>query len=105
MSIEAVCEKTSRARSTVCGYLGDYIQTHGITDPSPWVSAAEIAEVELAIAATRINDRMRPLFDYTEGKISFDSIRFVLGCYNNRMREQDTGKGNLAVTNDQGSSM
>lgn len=104
MSIEAVCEKTSRARSTVCGYLGDYIQTHRITDPSPWVSASEIAEVESAIAATRITDRLRPLFDYTEGKISFDSIRFVLGCYNNRMREQDAGEGNLATANDQGSS-
>lgn len=104
MSIEAVCEKTSRAQSTVCGYLGDYIQTHSITDPSPWVSAAEIAEVESAIVATGITDRLRPLFDYTEGKISFDSIRFVLGCYNNRMREQDAGKGNLATANDQGSS-
>ncbi len=104
MSIEAVCEKTSRARSTVCGYLGDYIQTHRITDPSPWVSESEIADVESAIAATRITDRLRPLFDYTEGKISFDSIRFVLGCYNNRMREQDTSTANLVAENVQGSS-
>jgi ATP-dependent DNA helicase RecQ len=90
MSIEDVCERTSRARSTVCSYLNDYLQSDCVTDPSPWVSGKEVAEVESAIAATQVTDRLRPLFDHTEGKITYDSIRFVLSCYNNRMQKETT---------------
>jgi ATP-dependent DNA helicase RecQ len=103
MSIDAVCEKTSRARSTVCGYLNDYLKVDSVTDPSAWVSAMEITEVESAIAATQIADRLRPLFDYTEGKIPFDSIRIVLSCYVNRLRQKDALKNNSALQNNSGS--
>ena len=90
MSVDDVCTKTGRARSTVCGYLSDYLRAESVTDPSPWASPQEIAEVEAAIVATQITDRLRPLFDHTEGKISYDSIRIVVACYANRLRKDES---------------
>jgi len=91
MSIDEVCDKTGRARSTVHGYLHDYLQMESITNPSLWVSAAESAEIESAIVETKVTDRLRPLFDHMDGKIPYDLIRIVLICYRNRQKENLDG--------------
>jgi len=95
-SIEEVCSSTQRARSTVMGYLNDYLQHAQVVDASPWVSAEEIVEIEKAIEATGVTDRLRPLFDHTEGKIHYDSLRVVLSCYRNRQVQTTTNSQNCA---------
>ena len=84
LSIEQVCEKTNRTRSTVCGYLNDYLKFHQIQDASPWVSRGEIQLIEQAIQQTGVTDRLRPLFDHLNGQVSFEALRLVLTCYTNK---------------------
>jgi ATP-dependent DNA helicase RecQ len=86
-SIDQACESLHRARSTVIGYLIEYLKHHKVTDASRWVERSEIELIEKAIQATQSTDRLRPLFDYLEGKVSFDSIRLALTCFVIRQSE------------------
>jgi len=85
MSVDQVCEKMNRTRSTVVGYLNEYLKHHKIIDASHWVERSEIETIENAIRETQSTDRLRPLFDHLDGKISYDSIRLVLTCFVNRL--------------------
>ncbi|MEZ6090563.1 MAG: RQC domain-containing protein [Pirellulaceae bacterium] len=86
MSIEAVMQQTGRARSTVVGYLNDYLRLDRITDPSPWVEAGIADKVEQVLPETGI-ERLRPIFDALDGRIDYDSIRIVSTCWWNRQGE------------------
>lgn len=84
MSIEAVAEKMGRARSTVTGYLCEYLRHDRVTDPSPWVGAELLPAIEDALA-TSSDGRLKPIFEQLEGKASYDEIRIVLTCRQNRL--------------------
>jgi ATP-dependent DNA helicase RecQ len=90
-SIEQVCNQLRRSRSTVVGYLNEYLRHHKVVDASLWVEQSEIELIEKAIQETQSMDRLRPLFDHLEGKISYDSLRLVLTCFVNRQLPEQNG--------------
>lgn len=86
LSVDQVCAKMNRTSSTIYGYLNEYLKLHEIQNATPWVRDSEIKAIEQAIQHSGVTDRLRPLYDQLEGKISFDAIRLVLTCYVNRTK-------------------
>jgi ATP-dependent DNA helicase RecQ len=85
--IEEVMQKLARARSTVVGYLCDYLRYEQITDSRPWIDSQTADRVEAA--AELVGDQqLRPLFDHLQGEVSFEEIRVVLACRWNRRRAE-----------------
>ena len=81
-SINDVVVALTRARSTVAGYLTEFIERERIESPDKWVDAATVAKVEEA--ASRLgSDLLRPIFDDLGGVIDYEPIRIVLGCLRN----------------------
>ncbi len=79
MSVAEVCEKMGRAPSTVSGYLAEYLRHDKVTDPSPWVSAENVALIEAQLLQSE-DGRLKPIFEALEGKISYEEIRVVATC-------------------------
>ncbi len=83
LSIEVIAKKIGRAKSTTEGYLTDYIRSRKITDPSPWVDASLITQVQEVIEEIRPT-RLKLLFLHFEGNIDYTTLRIVSECYRNR---------------------
>ncbi|MBI5762533.1 MAG: DNA helicase RecQ [Planctomycetes bacterium] len=76
-SIEDVMARLGRARSTVNGYLADYIEQARPSSIEPWVDARTYARI-LDVMSGWDGVRLRPLFDALDGKIGFEVIRLVV---------------------------
>lgn len=77
MTLDDAARLLGRARSTVVQYLCDFLKTEPQESISPWVSPQTFAAV--AQAARRVGaDRLRPIFDALEGKVSYDEIRICV---------------------------
>jgi ATP-dependent DNA helicase RecQ len=83
LSIDDVAARTGRARSTVVGYLNQFIQHESIDDPSPWVPSPLVRQIEDAIAHCG-HGKLKPLFEHLGGQVDYDSIRIVATCLANR---------------------
>jgi hypothetical protein len=86
-SLEDVAAKLGRARSTVGGYLQDYLIEKQIDDPTPWVAAEQRAQIEDAIGHVGA-ERLKPIFDHLGGTVDYDTIRIVATCWNHRVRHE-----------------
>ena len=76
-TIEEVMQQTSRARSTVVEYLCDYLRAEAPRSVSLWV--ADDIYRQVSNAAARVGaDKLKPIFDALEGKITYDEIRIVV---------------------------
>ncbi|MEN1679075.1 MAG: DNA helicase RecQ [Planctomycetota bacterium] len=82
-SIDDVSAALSRARSTVVGYLNQYLRHEQITDPAPWVNAAHARRVEEAIEQVGLRG-LKPIFEQLGGEVDYDAIRIVATCVANR---------------------
>jgi ATP-dependent DNA helicase RecQ len=82
-AVEEVMEKMGRARSTVLGYLNDYLRYEHVTDPASWIDSALARRIEDAIDAVG-RSRLKPIFDHLGGEVSYDDIRIVATCVANR---------------------
>jgi ATP-dependent DNA helicase RecQ len=82
-SIEEVMESMGRARSTVAGYLSEYLRYEQIQDPSPWVEEELVKQIELAIAEVGLVG-LKPIFDHLGGEVPYEPIRIVATCVANR---------------------
>ena len=82
-SIDEVMKEMGRARSTVTGYLGEFLRHDQIQDPSPWVEQQTVRRIEQAIAEVG-QAGLRPIFDQLGGDVSYDDIRIVATCVANR---------------------
>jgi ATP-dependent DNA helicase RecQ len=82
-SIEEVMQRMGRARSTVAGYLGEYLRHEQVLDPSPWLDAATAQRIEAAIEQVG-SYRLKPVFDALGGAVSYDDIRIMATCLANR---------------------
>ena len=89
VSIAEVVERTGRALSTVQGYLGEYLRSRKITDPSPWVDAATAARVLTAIEEIGSSDRLTPIFEHLGGTVNYETLRIVLTCHRNGMADAE----------------
>lgn len=81
-SIEAIANETGRAKSTVTGYLNEFIIEEGITDPTGWVEPSVFESVRGAVE-THGMGRLKPIYDSFEGAIDYDVIRLAVECLRN----------------------
>ncbi|HUG70015.1 MAG TPA: DNA helicase RecQ [Pirellulaceae bacterium] len=84
-TIEEVAKQMNRARSTVVGYLNDYLKHEKAVDPSPWVAAEDIRRIEQAIEQVGA-ERLKPIHEHLNGEVAYDEIRIVATCRVNRER-------------------
>ena len=70
-------EQTGRARSTVIGYLAEYIEREKPNSIDTWVSPETYARIEAASAEVGLGS-LKPIFDKLEGTMPYDSIRLVV---------------------------
>ncbi|TWU40336.1 ATP-dependent DNA helicase RecQ [Novipirellula aureliae] len=81
-SIEEVAEKMGRAKSTVTGYLQSFLQNEKITDSSAWVDEQTKTKI-LSHLHLLEEGKMKPMYEFFNGEISYESIRIVLTCKRN----------------------
>ncbi len=84
-SLEDIAKKLDRAYSTICSYLEDYLRHENITDCTPWVDK-EIRDLVIAQAHLVENRRVKPLFEYFNAKISYETLRIIMICHDNATR-------------------
>ncbi|MCX7418234.1 MAG: DNA helicase RecQ [Planctomycetia bacterium] len=84
-SVAEVAAIMNRAVSTVGGYLTEFIRHEQITDPTPWVEATLVKQIEDAALEEGL-DRLRPIFDRFTGAVSYEQIRPVIECLRVRMQ-------------------
>jgi ATP-dependent DNA helicase RecQ len=77
LAIDEVARRTDRARSTTIQYLCDFLEAQPVKSVSPWV-ADEVYWLIAAQAERMGVDKLKPIFEALEGKISYDEIRIVL---------------------------
>lgn len=87
-TIEEVMNAISRARSTVCGYLTDFLESEGQLSPEPWVDPETFDAVCAAAAQVADTQRLGPIFEYLGGKVPYDAIRVSLACRRNQLALQ-----------------
>lgn len=88
-SVVDVGMQMSRAKSTVHGYLSEFIRHERITDPSPWVAADVVQQVESAIAHCG-QEKLKPIFEHLNGAVGYEEIRIVADCLRNRLAVRDS---------------
>jgi ATP-dependent DNA helicase RecQ len=86
LPIAEIAQRIGRAVSTTEGYLLEYIQHQGITDPGAWVPPALAVRIEAALAIVT-DRRIRPVFDALDGEATFQQIRLVQACLQNRTEQ------------------
>jgi ATP-dependent DNA helicase RecQ len=82
-SVDQVAARLERAVSTVRGYLNEFIDQEGLTDPDPWLSAEDLARIQVAISECE-SDRLKPIFEKLDGEVSYDDIRIAVSLLRNR---------------------
>jgi ATP-dependent DNA helicase RecQ len=76
-SIDAVMKEMGLARSTVCGYLCDYIRTEKPGSVVPWVDDQRFAQIADAVRQYG-SERLKPIFVALDERVSYDDIRIVV---------------------------
>jgi ATP-dependent DNA helicase RecQ len=76
MPIEQITEQTGRARSTVMGYLAEWVAEHRPATLEPWVDEQTYKKVSAAIRTEDVG--LRPIRDRLGGEVPYDAIRLVL---------------------------
>jgi ATP-dependent DNA helicase RecQ len=77
LGVEHVAQAIGRARSTVVGYLNEYIAQQRPERIDAWVDEPTYRRVAAA-AATSEDGRLKPLFDQLAGEVPYDMIRLVV---------------------------
>jgi ATP-dependent DNA helicase RecQ len=83
LSVADTATQLGRAESTTMGYLGEYIQHHGITDYAPWVDEETGSKIEAAIESVGAGP-LKPIFLALNEEVDYNKIRIVLTCVANR---------------------
>jgi ATP-dependent DNA helicase RecQ len=81
-SIDLVAQNTGRAKSTVIGYLVEFLTEQGHLTPEPWLDEQTFAKVAAAAKEVGI-ERLKPIFDQLNGTIEYDQIRIAVACVRN----------------------
>jgi len=82
-SPEEVGEALARTSRTVEGYLCEYIEEAGITDPEPWVHDSVVERVREARSHCG-DGKLKPILEYLDGEVSYGEVRVSLACLRNR---------------------
>ncbi|MCX5772033.1 MAG: DNA helicase RecQ [Candidatus Hydrogenedentes bacterium] len=93
VSLPEASEALNRRPGTLGDYLAEYIRANAIVDPSPWVEPVVAEKVKEAVEAVGA-DRLRPIFDYLDGQVPYETIRVCIACLRNAgVIEDDTDEG------------
>ena len=84
-SIEVVMQETGFARSTVCGYLCDFIRSEKPTSIAVWVDDARLRQITAAVQQHG-SERLKPIFVALGEQVSYDDIRIVVATLEARDR-------------------
>ena len=76
-SLDEVAEKTGRSRSTIAGYLEDYVAERKPKSVSAWVDEVTYARVRSAAERTP-GTFLKPVFEALDGSVSYEDIRVVM---------------------------
>jgi ATP-dependent DNA helicase RecQ len=68
---------TARTRSTIAGYLADFIVTERPGSIDQWVDRDDY-EAILPVADRLGTERLKPIYEEFDGRISYDTIRLVV---------------------------
>lgn len=79
LSLDDVVSQLGRSRSTVVGYLEDYVRHRGINDLSPWVDADTVLAVRRAVSVVG-GGRLKPIYLHLNEQVDYDTIRLVLAA-------------------------
>jgi len=85
LAVETICERLTRARSTVLDYLAQYIAHKNVADASRWIDPLVIGQVEQILGYVG-TERLRPIYDALHGKVPYEEIRIVVACFHNKNR-------------------
>jgi ATP-dependent DNA helicase RecQ len=77
VGIDAVMKEMGLARSTVCGYLCDYIRTEKPGSVTPWVDDQRFEQIADAVRQYG-SERLKPIFVALGEQVSYDDIRIVV---------------------------
>jgi ATP-dependent DNA helicase RecQ len=80
-SIPEAAKRLKRAESTTVQYLVDYIKERNIKNPHPWVDARTFIIVSNAAQKHGCN-KLKPIFESLNGRVTYDQIRITLACLN-----------------------
>ncbi|HXA19202.1 MAG TPA: helix-turn-helix domain-containing protein [Thermoanaerobaculia bacterium] len=75
--IDDVVTLTGRTRSTITGYLADFIVTERPRTIDRWIDR-EHYDAITPVAARLGTERLKPIYDEFEGRLSYDTIRVVV---------------------------
>ena len=81
-TLEVVQTETDRAMATVQGYLGEFIQLEGLTDPTPWIDESSYDRIRHASQETGMK-KLKTIYEALQGEISYETIRIALACLRN----------------------
>jgi len=76
-SIEEVMALTARARNTISGYLADFIVTERPASIDAWLTREQYDTIVPAVERLG-TERLKPIYEEFEGRISYDDIRLVV---------------------------
>jgi ATP-dependent DNA helicase RecQ len=81
--VKEVADAIKRAESTTAQYLIEYIQKEKTTTPHPWVDEPTFKRIVDVVEQAGV-ERMKPIFDFLQGRIDYNQIRISLACLHNR---------------------
>jgi len=76
-SLDEVAEQVGRARTTVAGYLDEFIRSEKPDSIAAWVDDRTRQRIREAAQSVG-SDRLRPIFEHLGGDIPFDQIRLAV---------------------------
>ncbi|MCL4109022.1 UNVERIFIED_CONTAM: hypothetical protein GTU68_052660 [Idotea baltica] len=79
-SVEDVASRIDRAVSTTFGYLGEYIRSKQITEPSPWVDSTTSKMIQAAATKVGSLERLAPIKEILSDDVGYEQIRVVIEC-------------------------
>jgi ATP-dependent DNA helicase RecQ len=81
-SIQQVAPTINRAKSTTVQYLCEFIQKHGVSEPSPWVDGQTARNIHKAIQKVG-SKQLKLIYNHLNGQVDYNKIRITLACLRN----------------------
>ncbi len=90
VSINSVMDLLKKSRSTVLGYLSQYLETAPSPNLRNWVSAETEQEIRDAIEQVG-SDRLKPIYFHLKEQVDYETIRLVVACLRNPSYRSEAG--------------
>lgn len=83
LSVDEVAERMQRAVSTTYQYLEAYIRHRRVADATRWMSPHEFEQIQVVVQHGGA-ERLKPIYETLQGRVSYDKIRIAVACLANR---------------------